>query len=146
MKSRSTPARPRPRERSGSRQVATTATRGPSRERSQRTSRNRNGAGTRPAPASAFRSRRVKTKAGSSSPAITPNPASSEKRENMTIRISNDNGATWPISKLIHAGPSAYSCLVALSDGKLGLLFECGDEKPYDRIDFVRLDMKTIDN
>jgi sialidase-1 len=67
------------------------------------------------------------------------NPADAAKRINMTLRISDDDAQTWPISKTIFTGPSAYSCLVALPDGSIGLLYECGEKKPYDRIEFARL-------
>jgi len=68
------------------------------------------------------------------------NPAST-KREKMTVRTSDDDGATWKSSQEIFAGPSAYSCLVALPDqhdGKGGLLYECGTKNPYERIEFAR--------
>lgn len=51
------------------------------------------------------------------------NPASS-KRENMTVRLSYDEGQTWPLSKVIYPGPAAYSCLAALADGTIGLIDE----------------------
>jgi sialidase-1 len=66
------------------------------------------------------------------------NPASETKRANMTVRMSDDDGQTWPSSIVVHPGPAAYSCLVPLPDGSVGLLFECGEEKPYERIDFAR--------
>jgi sialidase-1 len=69
---------------------------------------------------------------------VFSNPASETKRANMTVRASDDDGQTWSRSRVIHKGPSAYSCLVPLPDGSMGLLFECGEEKPYERIDFAR--------
>ncbi|MEA2709439.1 MAG: sialidase [Phycisphaerales bacterium] len=65
------------------------------------------------------------------------NPAS-EKREKMTVRVSEDDGATWKSSTEIYAGPSAYSCLVALPDETVGLLYECGTKKAYERIELAR--------
>jgi sialidase-1 len=56
----------------------------------------------------------------------------------MTVRLSRDDGATWPVSKVIHEGPSAYSCLAALPDGEVGLLYECGEKTATDRIEFAR--------
>jgi len=69
---------------------------------------------------------------------VFANPAST-KRERMTVRISNDDGATWPIARVLHDGPAAYSSLTALPDGAVGLLFERGDRSPYERITFARL-------
>jgi sialidase-1 len=54
------------------------------------------------------------------------NPASTSSRSRMTVRASYDEGKTWPSSKLIDAGPGAYSCLARLSDGRIGLVYERG--------------------
>ena len=61
------------------------------------------------------------------------NPAS-VRRERMTIRLSEDEGASWPVSRVLHEGPAAYSSLVALPDRSIGLLFERGDRTPYETI------------
>ncbi|MBI4902454.1 MAG: exo-alpha-sialidase [Acidobacteria bacterium] len=71
------------------------------------------------------------------------NPAST-KRENMTIRLSRDNGKTWTASKVIHAAPAAYSNLVDLGKGKAGLLYERGEKGPYERITFEVLNVKDL--
>lgn len=65
------------------------------------------------------------------------NPAST-KREKMTVRLSTDEGKTWPHAKELHGGPAAYSCLVVLPDGGIGCLYERGDKSPYDAIVFAR--------
>lgn len=45
-------------------------------------------------------------------------------RRNLTLRVSRDEGQSWPIAKLIDAGPTEYSCLAWLPDGQIGLLYE----------------------
>lgn len=62
------------------------------------------------------------------------NPASTQVRENMTVRISEDDGETWSMAKTVYKGPSAYSSLTVLPDGRVGLLFEGGEYTPYDKI------------
>ena len=52
------------------------------------------------------------------------NPASQKGRSNGTVRLSRDDGKTWPVARQIHAGGYAYSCLTQLRDGSIGLLFE----------------------
>ncbi len=47
-----------------------------------------------------------------------------DRRNKMTIRISYDEGKTWPVSKLIYKGDGAYSNLIKLSDDKVGLFYE----------------------
>jgi sialidase-1 len=71
------------------------------------------------------------------------NPAS-VRRERMTVRISEDEGATWPVSRVVHEGPAAYSSLVVLPDRSIGLLFERGGRSPYERITFVRLTLEWL--
>lgn len=55
------------------------------------------------------------------------NSASSNDRNNQSIKISSDEGKTWPIQKTIFKGKSAYSCLSQLSDNSIGLLYEKGN-------------------
>ena len=46
------------------------------------------------------------------------------KRENLSIKLSRDNGKTWPVNKTLESGPSAYSDLAVLSDGTVLCLYE----------------------
>ena len=62
----------------------------------------------------------------------------------MTVRLSYDEGKTWPVSKIIYAGPTAYSCLSILSDGTIGLLYEHGDKSPYEQISFARFNVEWL--
>ena len=71
------------------------------------------------------------------------NPAS-ERRVRMTIRASGDEGRSWCCSRLVHEGPSAYSCLTVLNDGTVGLLYERGDVDPYEKITFARIRLDWI--
>ena len=71
-------------------------------------------------------------------------PASRNKptrRANLTLHWSDDGGATWPGSLLVHTGPSGYSSLAPLGGGDLGLLFEGGKRKEHyaKRVAFVVL-------
>jgi len=63
------------------------------------------------------------------------NPAS-KKREKMTIRLSRDDGKTWPIARILHDGPAAYSCLSVLVDGSFTCLYERGKKSAYETITF----------
>ena len=71
------------------------------------------------------------------------NPAST-KRENMTLRLSKDDGLTWPISKVLHKGPAAYSALAVLPDGDILCLYEKGDQNPYEKISLVRVNIEEL--
>lgn len=73
------------------------------------------------------------------------NPASTEKRERMTVRASRDDGRTWPVSRVIATGPSAYSSLAALPEGDAGLLYETGEKNAYERIVFARFNLEWLE-
>lgn len=62
------------------------------------------------------------------------NPASESGRVNMTLRASFDEGQTWPMSRVLHSGPSAYSDLAVLANGAIACLYEAGQSHPYESI------------
>jgi len=72
------------------------------------------------------------------------NPADAKKRRNLTVRVSPDNGATWPRSLVLRAGATGYCCLVALSDTAAACLYELSDKQPYEQIVFVRFDARDL--
>jgi sialidase-1 len=47
-------------------------------------------------------------------------------RDNGTIKLSTDDGKTWPVSRVIDAGPFSYSDLAASPDGTVYCLYEAG--------------------
>jgi len=55
------------------------------------------------------------------------NPASQTERINLTVRVSYDEGKSWPVGNLLNAGPSGYSCLTVLRDMQIGCLYERGE-------------------
>ncbi len=71
------------------------------------------------------------------------NPAS-KKRENLTLKVSFDGGVSWPVSRLLQAGPTAYSCLTLLPEGGIGVLYECGENNAYERIDFAQFPLQWL--
>lgn len=71
------------------------------------------------------------------------NPASL-KREQMTVRASDDGGRSWPRSLLLHKGPAAYSCLAKLAGPDAGCLYERGERTPYERITFARFNLDAL--
>ena len=65
---------------------------------------------------------------GGRSRILFANPNHPGARVNMTVRMSYDEGQTWPVSKVIDPGPSAYCDLVVQADMKIGLLYERGNQ------------------
>ncbi len=73
------------------------------------------------------------------------NPANEKRgRSRLTVRLSPDEGATWPVSRLLHEGPSAYSCLAILPDRDIGCLYERGRKSPADVITFARFSLEWL--
>jgi sialidase-1 len=69
------------------------------------------------------------------------NPASTSRRDKLTIRASYDDGLTWKHSKLLYSGGSAYSCLLILGDQTIGNLYE---KDGYKQIVFARFGLDWI--
>lgn len=61
------------------------------------------------------------------------NPADEKKRINLTVRLSYDEGKTWPIARQITSLASGYSCLVVLDDGTIGVLYETSTDETFTR-------------
>ena len=74
---------------------------------------------------------------------VFSNPAS-KKREKMTVRISTDEGKTWPVSGILHAGPAAYSALGVLPDGRILCLYERGEKSAYEKITLARFPLQWL--
>ncbi|WP_353548680.1 sialidase family protein [Sediminibacterium sp. KACHI17] len=74
------------------------------------------------------------------------NAASTTRRDSLTLRISWDEGKTWPYQQLIDAAPdqtkndyTAYSDLVYIHKNSIGILYE---RKGYKEIVFKRIQWK----
>jgi len=72
------------------------------------------------------------------------NPADEKRRRNMTVRLSYDDGKTWPVSRTIHAKDSAYSCLTVLPDMEIACLYERGEQHANEKITFARFSLDWL--
>ena len=70
------------------------------------------------------------------------NPAGPGRRD-LTVRISYDEGRTWPVAKRLHQGDSQYSSLVLLPDRTIGCLYESWQRGNY-RIYFARFTLDWL--
>ena len=61
---------------------------------------------------------------GEPSRILFSNPGTANGRVNGTIRISLDEGRTWPSSVVIAPGYYGYSCLTRMKDDRIGCLYE----------------------
>jgi len=62
-------------------------------------------------------------------------------RNNLSVWISYDEGATFTNQTLVHPGMSAYSSMAVLADGTIGLLYE---KDNYKTIGFARFDLQYL--
>ena len=74
---------------------------------------------------------------------IFSNPASASGRQRLTLRVSYDDGQSWPISRLLYRDSSAYSSLAVLPKRRIGVLFE---RDAYSRISFAAVSLEYVEN
>ncbi|MGH3440222.1 MAG: sialidase family protein [Sciscionella sp.] len=72
------------------------------------------------------------------------NAASQRGRDNLTIRLSCDDGASWPVSKLLHAGPSGYATMAMLPDGRIGVFAETGTNSYTEKMTFTSFGLDDL--
>ena len=72
------------------------------------------------------------------------NPAHRSERVKMTVRLSYDEGKTWPVARQLHEGPSSYSCLTVLPDGAIGCIYEGGEDSRRQWLRFARFTLSWL--
>jgi Neuraminidase (sialidase) len=70
-------------------------------------------------------------------------------RFNVTVHVSYDEGKTWPVARVIHKGPGAYSSMTVFPDGSIGILYETGDTydwfvEHYQKMVFARFTLEWL--
>lgn len=89
--------------------------------------------------------------AGDKSRVLFANPAATSPgdtrfagRHSLTVRLSYDDCRSWAVSKLLHAGPAAYSDLAVLADGTILCLYEGGEEHRREWLRLARFDLDWL--
>jgi len=70
-------------------------------------------------------------------------PNNSSTRKNVSVFVSNDEGANWSPLKTIYPQASAYSSLMVLPDGTVGVYYECGEYETY-QMYFARFSVSQL--
>ena len=65
-------------------------------------------------------------------------------RVNLTVRMSIDEGKTWPVARLLNEGPSAYSSLAWLSNGTILCLYEGGEKRASESLRLARFNLEWL--
>ena len=73
---------------------------------------------------------------------VFSNPASTTARRALTVRLSGDDGKTWPVTIPVEAGPSAYSCLAPLAATAASACSTSGASRPGSRSPSCRFRMR----
>jgi sialidase-1 len=60
-----------------------------------------------------------------------PEPGKSRARKNLSVKISRDEGATWPVNRLLEDGPSAYSDLAVTPAGTILCFYGAGSKLSF---------------
>lgn len=74
-------------------------------------------------------------------------PGQGRDRKNVSLKLSYDEGETWPINKTLEAGPSGYSDLAITPDGTLLCFYERSkvDEATKKRTAFLTIARVSLD-
>ena len=70
--------------------------------------------------------------------------ANTTARDTFTLRVSYDECRTWPVSKVLNPGPSAYSDLAIASDMTICCLYERGVSHPYESIRLAQFNLEWL--
>jgi sialidase-1 len=76
---------------------------------------------------------------GPQAPLLFSAPSVPTARRAMTLWRSTNGGTTFTRATTLSSAPAAYSDLVDLGHDRIGILYETGSTRPYDRIEFRRL-------
>lgn len=71
-----------------------------------------------------------------------------EARENLTLRMSYDEGKTWPVERVVDPGVAGYSDMAVNPDGTIDVLYESGSIRGSDtnnaHVIFARFDLSWL--
>lgn len=74
-------------------------------------------------------------------------PANATVRSDLTLRFSYDEAQTWPISRTLYSGLSAYSDIAVIDNGNnIAVIFENGEETFADQISVAIVPFLWIHN
>ena len=75
---------------------------------------------------------------------LCSSPPAGNPARNMTIYLSQDEGATWPIAKVIEREPCRYSDLAIAADGTILCLYTTGRNRDTEKISVARFNLDWL--
>jgi sialidase-1 len=70
--------------------------------------------------------------------------ATKPRRNQMSVSMSSDDGATWPVSKVVHEGPASYSDLAVTKEKTIVLIYEGGQKTWNEYIAVARFNREWL--
>lgn len=73
-------------------------------------------------------------------------PGKNRDRKNLSVKLSADDGKTWPVSRAVEAGWSMYSDLAVAQDGTILCFYGRGEKKDFagDRLTLARFNLEWL--
>lgn len=71
-------------------------------------------------------------------------PSDPDRRARLALRRSADGGRTWGAPLVVAPGPAAYSDLAVSGDGRLHVVWECGETGPYEKVRHAVYDVADL--
>ena len=71
-------------------------------------------------------------------------PSATGPARDMTIHLSRDGGRTWPVSRLLHGGPSRYSDLAVNADGSILCIYTHGKVRDLEKMSVARFNLDWV--
>ncbi len=73
-------------------------------------------------------------------------PGKSRVRQNVSVKLSRDEGQTWPVSKVLEPGPSMYSDIAVTQDGTILCFYGSGTKPGFagERLTLARFNLEWL--
>jgi len=73
-------------------------------------------------------------------------PGNNRDRKNLSVKLSKDDGQTWPVNRTVEPGPSMYSDLAVAPDGTVFCFYGRGLKKGFagDRLTLARFNIEWL--
>ena len=73
-------------------------------------------------------------------------PGKNRDRKNLTVKMSSNNGQTWPVSRTVEPGPSMYSDLAVAQDGTIFCFYGRDTKSGFagDRLTLARFNLEWL--
>ncbi len=71
-------------------------------------------------------------------------PSTTTQRKAMKVRVSYNEGATWAATQTVTEAWGGYSSVLRLANDQIGLFYEAGENKGFERLELARFSMKWL--